>query len=574
MPIAYARWRATERNEFAEALLQRELGIGKVLAAALAERGITDPAEAEAFLYPKLDHLHDPKLLPDYHLALKEILGARERKEMIFLHGDYDVDGMTSAAMLYRFLRVIGCEICVHVPHRMKEGYGIHASKIEDAHAMGAKLFLTCDCGASAIEQIGRARELGMNVVVTDHHHVGAQHPDANAFVNPHRADSKYPFANLCGAGVALKLCHGITEELGFPVERFYRAYLDLAALGTIADVMPLVGENRVIAKLGLRELSTTKKVGLQALFSVSQLSQAASRGFDAQHVSYQIAPRLNAAGRIDDAVVSLDLLLSETLEEALPLAQRLENFNQERKAEQERIIAEAIEQVEANNLETAPIIIVIGEGWHKGVIGIVAGRIRELYNRPAFVMARDPETGDISGSGRSIPGFNLARMIEDHPDLLDGGGHTKAAGMSVKAANVEEMREKLLDYAQEMIDPEDLEASSTYCTELGIGEVTLKDVDELSMLDPVGEGNWKPRFLVRNASCVEIKSTKNPEHVMLTVAHEGARPAVFKAFRFGGRLEGFSPGTSGDYLVELEANEFRGEREVQWTVKDLDIRG
>lgn len=572
MPVAFSRWRPSELNEIAAALLQRELGIGPILATALVEKHITEPEAAHKYLYPSLDDLHDPSLLPDYDKAVNEIMGARERGETIFLHGDYDVDGITSAALLYRFLTKIGCKVSVHVPHRMKEGFGIHVSKIDDAHEMGAKLFLTCDCGASALEQIRAARQYGMNVVVTDHHHVGAEFPDANAFVNPHRPDSQYPFENLCGVGVALKLCHGITRDMGWPVDKFYRAYLDLASLGTIADVMPLTDENRVIAKFGLKELSSTQKPGLQALYQASQLAQAARQGFKAHHVSFQIAPRLNAAGRIDDAALALELVLSETVEQGLPIANRLEALNLERRAEQERILEEAIQQVTENQLETAPIIIVVGDGWHKGVIGIVAGQLRERFNRPAFVMTRDPETGDCSGSGRSIVGFNLADMIEAHPDIVNGGGHQKAAGMNVKAADVDEMRDRLLRYATETIDPEALEATTSYCREVDLRSVTLKDAEELELLEPIGEGNWKPRFLLKEGTLVEIRPTKNPEHVMLRVTQDGARPSTLKAFKFGGRLAGFEPGKAGDFLVELEVNEFRGEKEVQWVVQDLHV--
>ena len=387
------------------------------MAALLVQRGYSEPEAAHKFLHPKLDDMHDPALLPDYEAAKTEILGAKERNELIFVHGDYDVDGVTSASIFHRFLKTIGCDVQTHVPHRMKEGYGIHLSAVDAAKAAGAKLFLTCDCGSSALEQIDAAREAGMRVVVTDHHTIGAESPNAHAFVNPHRADSKYPWAELSGAGVVFKLCSGITKEIGYEPAQFYRAFLDLAALGTIADVMPLVDENRIIAKFGLERLTESKKIGIKALKQVTNTEGPVS----AYHVGFVLGPRLNAAGRIDDAALALQLLLEVDELKAMELAQQIEVINGERRAEQQRILEEAIRMVEEKGLQDKNLIMVGHESWHSGVVGIVAGRLVEMFRRPVFVAALGAD-GKAKASGRSVEKVNLADALRANMDLLIGG--------------------------------------------------------------------------------------------------------------------------------------------------------
>ncbi|HEY0866260.1 MAG TPA: single-stranded-DNA-specific exonuclease RecJ, partial [Fimbriimonas sp.] len=436
-----ARWVIDERNREAEARLVKELGISSLVAAVLAQRGITEPADADRFLHPRLDDLHSPASLPDYQSAISAILGAKERKELIYVHGDYDVDGITSASIFTRFLRAIGCEVKVHVPHRMKEGYGIHLTAVDDAISAGAKLFLTCDCGSGALEQIEKAREAGMTVVVTDHHSIGECFPNAHAFVNPHRTDSNYPFAELSGAGVAFKICEGITQEIGFKLDSFYRAYLDLAALGTIADVMPLRGENRIIARFGLERLADTKKAGLQALKEVAGLE--AGKPVRAYHVGFVLGPRLNATGRIDDAATALKLLMTTDANEARSLALQIEQFNIARRAEQDRIIEEAVQMVVETQSHLKNVIVVSNPGWHTGLVGIVAGRLVDMFHRPVFVL-NEGEDGRCKGSARTIPGFDLADAIRSFPDLMEGGGHAMAAGCSFPLQNLSDVQQSL----------------------------------------------------------------------------------------------------------------------------------
>ena len=562
------RWIVGPRDRAAEAALQRELGLPSLVSAVLAQRGLTDPATAHGFLNPSLDDLHDAALLPDYAAARDAILGAKERQELIYVHGDYDVDGVTSAAILYRFLSRIECKVHVHVPHRMKEGYGINQSAVEAAKAMGAKLFLTCDCGISAIPQIAAAREAGMVVVVTDHHTVGHELPDAHAIVNPHREDSKYPFTELSGAGVAFKLCAGLTREMKLPMGAFYRGFLDLAALGTIADVMPLVDENRIIARFGLERLADTKKVGIQALMRAAKVEARPGGTLKSSDVGWRLGPRLNAAGRIDDAALALRLLLSSEIEEAEAIAEAIEGVNTDRKLEQQRVMDEAAVRAEADGAHLKNVLIVAGEGWHGGIVGIVAGRLAEKYRRPTFVLTVNPATGRARGSARSIPNFNLADAIRAFPELMDGGGHAMAAGCSFPAENLAQVVAALDGYAGERLTAEDFRPTLQADLELEPEEVTFAAVESLAMMEPFGCANPEPSFVSRKMPLAMVKPTKNPAHAQVTFRRKGGSAIPGIAFGLGESLCTHSHGCELDVLFAPMVNEYRGMRELKWQVK------
>lgn len=560
------RWLVSARNRAAESTLERELGVSSLLAALLVQRGLTEPAEADTFLNPKLGDLHDPRLLPDYEAARDRIMAAREAKELIYVHGDYDVDGVTSAALLARFLGKIGCRVSAHVPHRMKEGYGIHLSAVDQAHEEGAKLFLTCDCGGSAVAQVEHARSYGMRVVVTDHHTLGATLPAADALVNPHRADSVYPFPELSGVGVAFKLCDGLTQELGMERSQFHRAYLDLAALGTIADVMPLVGENRIIARYGLEQLGETKKIGLQQLKREAKVEGKVS----SYHVGYILGPRLNAAGRVDDAALALQLLMSTDAIEAAQLARQIEDINTARRAEQQRIIEEAVEQVVADGSHEKHVIVVAKEGWHAGVVGIVAGRLVEQFRRPTFVLTIDPETRTHKGSARSIPKFHLADAIRANGSLFSsGGGHAMAAGCSFDEENLDAVVDALNAYAAERLTPEDFAVTRIADIEVEPEEVTEDSIKDLLRMEPFGAGNDEPMFIARAMEFVDTRGTKNPMVAQMTM-RKGASAAIPGViFSIGEQLLKEPPGMTADVLFYPSIDEFRGRTTVKWKVKD-----
>jgi len=549
--------------------LSEELSIPLVTAQILVQRGVHDPQQAEAFLKPDLKNLHDPRLLPDYEQAVKAILGAKERKETIFIHGDYDVDGVTSASLFTRFLTKIGCRVVTHVPHRMKEGYGIHESAIEAAKEAGAKLFLTCDCGIAAHEQVKQANEAGMTVVVTDHHTVGTEIPDAAAVVNPHRADSQYPFSELCGAGVAFKLCDGLTREIGLNPFHFYRAFLDLAALGTIADVMPLVDENRIIAKFGLEGLANTKKVGLIELMKVAGIDPASGKPLKSYHVGFVLGPRLNAAGRLDDAAMSLDLLLESNSEKARELALEIDHINAERKAEQERIFEEAVEKILAEGRNERNVILVAKENWHSGVIGIVAGKLVEFFRRPCFVASIDPNTGKVKGSGRSIPGFSLVDAIRAHSDIIQGGGHAMAAGFSGDAGSIEALDEALHQYAAKFLTEEDFLPQVRIDAEIDSSALTMATVESLALLEPFGVSNPEPLLLARNVLFAQVLPTKNPSIVRLLIKHsKGSCAGVM--FSGGETMAEWDTNQPVDVVFQAMIDEFHGNRNVKWNVRDF----
>jgi single-stranded-DNA-specific exonuclease len=561
-------WVIPARDAEAERVLREQLGISGLVAALLVQRGWTEPEAAHKFLNPRLEDLHDPELLPDYEAARNEIMGARERGETIFVHGDYDVDGVTSASILDRFLKKIGCKVITHVPHRMKEGYGIHASAVDAAVATGASLFLTCDCGISAFEQVAAARAAGMKVVVTDHHTVHEEMPDAHAVVNPHRPDSKYPWAELSGAGVVLKLCAGLTKEVGWPVEMFYKNFLDLAALGTIADVMPLLDENRIIARHGLARLGDTKKVGLQALKKVTDITGPVS----AYQVGFVLGPRLNAAGRIDDAALALSLLLENDELKAMELAQQIDVINSERRAEQTRIIEEAVRMVEEKGQDKRNVILVAHQSWHAGVVGIVAGRLVEIFRRPAFVGTLSEDGLRGRASGRSIPKFNLAVMLHDLEHLMQGGGHAMAAGCGFDYDQIDVIADALHEYAGQFLTEDDFKIVRSVDLEVKASEVTYEAMEELRSMEPFGQANPEPVFVARDMTVMQLKPTKSPQHMQMTLRNGTGKGIAAMGFGIGERLAEVPIGSSASVLFKPCLDEWNGFTTLKWHVRDFAL--
>jgi len=555
------------RDRAQEAVLQRELGVPPAVAAVLVRRGFGNPADAEKFLNPRMEDLGDPRLLPDYDIAEKEILGARERKEKIFIHGDYDADGVTSAALFARFLEKIDCDVDVHVPHRMKEGYGIHMSAVERAREAGAKLFLTCDCGISAHEQVAAAREAGMRVVVTDHHTVGPTLPDAQAVINPHRSDSLYPFRELCGAGVVFRLCEGLARTIDpKSVKSFHKHFLDLATVGTVADVMPLLGENRIIVRHGLQELARTKRQGLIALKNICELGDKAV--IKAGHIGFQIGPRLNATGRIDDAIRSLNLLLTRDDAEAKKLAEEIDAINTERQAQQREMVEQAVAQVLEMNLDDRFAIVVGNPEWHAGIVGLVASRLVETFRRPAFAYTVDSE-GNIKGSARSIPGFHLADAIRAHGEIMGGGGHAMAAGFNAPYENAHLVAEALNAYAGQHLTAEDFQPIVEVDAEVESHEITFREIEALAMLEPFGTANPTPTFCTRGCVIFEMVPTRNGSQKLRISANNG--PALTGFYGIPEPPEWYAPRMSADVIFIPELNEWQGVSTVQWKIRHIE---
>ena len=547
--------------------MRNELKVGPLLARLLVCRGLVDPVDAEAFLNPKLEDLHAPELLPDYAAARDILLDAREKRQLIFVHGDYDVDGVTSAALLTRFLSDAGCRVSTHVPHRMREGYGIHSSAVETAIGEGASVFLTCDCGSSAIAQIERARDAGLRVVVTDHHQVGRNRPRAHALINPHREDSQYPFSELSGVGVAFKLCLGLTNELKMPVAGYQRAFLDLVALGTIADLMPLVGENRILARHGLAQLPNSRKPGLQAL--MRQVGVPLGGAVSSVDVGFRLGPRLNAAGRVDDARIALDLLLTKDPAEAANLAAIIETKNDERKLRQARIVDEAEKMVLSDPGGVPPFIVVGSADWHSGVVGIVAGRLVERFYRPALVLAIDEGNRECRGSARSVPGFNLADAIGAFPDLMRGGGHSAAAGCGFALDDLEAVTNALRGYAAERLPPEPT-PPPRYCDiEFDSGELTVEAVEDMQRMEPYGRENPEPSFYAAEMKLESARPTKDGRHVQSTWRDRAG--GLYDCIGFN-MVEAFADaqlGLSYDLVARASINEYRGRKQVKLELRD-----
>ncbi len=570
-PSAFT-WKTNPREPLQEAILARELGIPPLVAAVLVSRQITDLEEADRFLNPSLDHFHDPRLLPDYDQAVACILGARDRGERIFVHGDYDVDGVTSTAIFTRFLKKLGFDVVPHVPHREKEGYGIHPIAVQAAKDCGAKLFLTCDCGGSAHEQINQARALGMAVVVTDHHHMCGKLPNAQAVVNPHRPDSRYPFKDLCGAGVVFKLCEGLCREMDVSVDNFRRAFLDLAVLGTVADVVPLIGENRIIAKFGLQRLDETKKAGLRSLLEVSNEGKEACK-VTTRMISFQIGPRLNAAGRVNDAALSLDLLLDDDPASASLLAHEIDAFNRDRRAEQDRIVQEAIALVEEKGLDKENVIVISGADWHPGVVGIVANKIVDRFRRPTFVLVENKELCEARGSARSIPGFHLAELLADHGDhILKGGGHAMAAGMTIRLDKIDEVSRLFNAYAASILTEEHFLRICPIDCEINTEEADLQAAAVLQKMEPFGTGNPEPALLMRDVEFFSFKPTKNPEVRQVTFKKTDGQLVEGVGFYLGQRFLDCEAGCRGDLVFNLVVNEYQGTRKPKWCVVDFTL--
>src|SRR3954449_6708387 len=454
MPTVGPRWDTLNCDDAAAVSLAAALKISPVVAKLLCQRGLADPELADRFLNPSVDHLHDPMLLADMGIAVERILAAIARREKIAIHGDYDVDGVTSTVILRRSLELLGADVTHFIPERLKDGYGLQPIAIERLHADGVALIISVDCGIRGAEAGRRARELGVDLIITDHHEPDTELPPALAVINPKRADCTYPDKYLAGVGVALKLVQALCARAGR--NNLLPGFIKVAAIGTLADVVPLVGENRVIAKLGLDLLTKgPHKVGLRALLEVSGLT---GKTIDSYHVGFMLAPRMNAAGRMSTPDIAARLLLAadEAMgDEVRLLAQQLDGENLRRQEEEAEILVAAKKIVTTDpDIGARSVLVVAGDGWHRGVIGIVASKLVDAFHRPAIVLAIDGQTAH--GSCRSIPHFDMLGALDRCAHLLERfGGHKQAAGLALDAARIKELRRAVNDVADETLGPD-----------------------------------------------------------------------------------------------------------------------
>ena len=561
-------WKSRACDEAAATRLQAELGLSPAIARLLAIRGHGEPEQAARFLKPSLSHLLDPWLLTDLGVAVDRLLAATSKRERIVVHGDYDVDGVTSTVILRRALELMGADVTHFIPERLRDGYGLQPAVIDRLHADGAKVIVSVDCGIRAPDAARRARELGIDLIITDHHEPDAELPQALAVVNPKRFDCPYPDKNLAGVGVALKLVQGLCQKTGH--DHWLNAFVKIAAIGTLADVVPLVGENRVIAKLGLEQLTKgPHKVGLRALLDVSGL---AGKTIDSYHIAFMVAPRVNAAGRMATADIATRLLLAsdESLAaEATALAQQLDAENTRRRAEEADIVTAARKAVETDpDVGAHTVLVVGGDGWHRGVIGIVASKLVDAFYRPAIVLSI--ENGVAHGSCRSIPGFDVLAALESCAPLLQRfGGHKQAAGLQLEAARIPEFRRAVNDYAYAHLGPDDLRPNLHLDGPLDFDGITPAFVADLMAMAPFGLGNPKPLFTTGSVEVVDGPRRLKERHLKMSLRQRGR---TFRAIAWNSvDKEPVFAGGSGALEVAygLEQNEFNGATYTELRLSD-----
>ena len=562
-------WETRAHDDAQAVALERELGVAPVTARLLAIRGLSDLDAAKRFLSPSLDDLHDPFRLAGMAEAVDRILGAVARRERIAVHGDYDVDGVTSTVILRRALELAGADVVHFIPERMRDGYGLQPASLERLHAEGARLVISVDCGIRGMEAARRARELGMDLIITDHHEPDVELPCAFAVINPKRHDCTYPDKNLAGVGVALKLVQALCGRMGR--SSLLPAFVKIAAIGTLADVVPLVGENRIIAKLGLGLLSRgPHRVGLRALLDVCGLT---GKDIDGYHIGFVLAPRVNAAGRMSSPDIAARLLLAADeamADEARELAALLDAENLRRQQEEAEIVAQAKKIVETDlEVGSRTVLVVAGPGWHRGVIGIVASKLVDAFHRPAIVLSID---GDVAhGSCRSIPSFDLLGGLESCADLLTKfGGHKQAAGVTIEAARIREFRARLNDHADARLGPDDLRPRLWLDGPLPFRGITAQVAEELAALAPFGAGNPSPLFTASRVEIVDGPRRVKERHLKMAFKQDG-RVLRGMAWRAVERQE-FVTGHRDaiDLAFSLEQDTWNGERYLQLSVADF----
>lgn len=572
--ISVKQWKFVPHDRELIGAFAQQCCVSPVVAQLLLKRGLRDPAEAKRFLEARMLDLRPPGELPGIPAAVDCISQAMADQQEIVVYGDYDADGMTSTAILYRCLRLLGARVTYHLPNRMEEGYGLHVESVEKLAARGKQLLITVDCGIASVDAARRARELGLKLVITDHHRFGDELPIADAIVHPALPGSSYPFAGLCGAGVAFKLAWALcqrecgTEKVDGPQREMLLQALGLAAVGTVADVVPLIDENRIIVRNGLRTLYKNPPLGVRKLLERTKLSS--KRELAAEDIAFLLAPRLNAAGRLGQAQLGVELLVTEDEARAIALADYLEELNENRNKLERTIQVAATKQLkEVHNVDDDPAFVLAAPGWHPGVIGIVAGKLAERYHKPVVLIALDklgakPGTG----SARSPSGVNLHSAFQQCQDLLiSGGGHAAAAGLRIEESNVPAFRAAFLEAVAEQAGGLEEVAEIEFDAEAAIGNLDLSVLGQIEQLAPFGMGNPRPVFFATGVHMAEPPQAlgNSGRHLSLQLQQHGKR------------VRGVAFGQAEEWLPQLEqvtaaidlafrpvVNEFRGFRKVE----------
>ena len=570
-PPPHPRWEVVQSPDPARVrALAGELSLPGPLCALLVVRGLVAPEEAKTFLRPVLDSLHPPEALKDLPKAVERIQRGIRDGETIFIHGDYDVDGMSGVALLTRWLRRLGGQVVPFIPHRLRDGYDLGPAGLQAAREAHASLLVTVDCGILAHEAVAGATASGMDVIVTDHHTPGDTLPGALAVLNPNRADASYPDSGLCGTGVAFKLCQALARVSRRTQEELY-PFLDLVALATVADLVPLRGENRTLVRYGLRALAQTRNPGLLALLSTAGLE---GKEITSGTVGFVLAPRLNAIGRLGDPEMALRLLLTEDPGEAMVLAQEAEALNRDRQAADRETLDEALRLLATEFRPREEFGVVLAhEGWHPGVVGIVASRVAERVHRPTILVALDGDRG--RGSARSIPGFHILDAIRAGADHLERfGGHRQAAGLDILAERLPAFKECFVEEARKRLSTEDLRPVLKVDLEVRLEEMTLDLFRLMKYLGPHGMANPRPLLLARGVKLIGTPRVVGKDHLKIRIRQGNA---TLDAIGFGlARRVPPQALTGGDLdmVFQLHDNEYRGVRSLQARLKDVRVEG
>ena len=585
-----------EANSAVEAI-SRSLGINPIIAKLLYNRGYQDPISATSFVRMENEMLRNPFDMADMMKGVQRIKKALDEKEKITVYGDYDVDGVTSVCTLYLYLKSLGANVEYYIPNRSGEGYGVSVGAIDSIKEAGTKLIITVDTGITANEEVAYAKSVGVDFLITDHHECRSDLPEATAVINPHRPDCKYPFKELAGVGVVFKLICAYEEYITGDTRmkstlRIIKEYADLVAIGTIADVMPIKEENRIIVKYGLNMIENTKRVGLAALIDASSSKQDSrhSDRYDrskkkrrtkitSSFIGFTLAPRINAAGRVRSASIAVELFLSEKYSEAIKIAEQLCAANRERQAEENKIMQEAYDKIDALDIKSNPVIVLNADDWHHGVIGIVSSRITEKYSRPSILVSFDGNDEDIDhlenvgkGSGRSIKGMNLVDALcycSDH--LVKFGGHELAAGLSVTREQLPLFIEKINEFARANLSEEDMVPVIEADCEIDFSDISISLADSLQLLEPYGVGNPVPQFIMKNVFVSEVSGVSDNKHTRLTLT-DGKNS--FSAMYFSNAPSdlGVCPGDKVDVLFNIGINEWQDRKSVQLIIRDFKI--
>lgn len=535
--------------------------LNKVIGKIIVNRHVVNDEDVRIFITPTRDDFHDPFLFKGMNVAVERIIKAINNKEKILIYGDYDVDGITSTTVLKKYLMDRGISVDTYIPNRLHEGYGLNKNAIDTIKERNIDLIITVDCGISAIEEVDYAVSLGMDVIVTDHHEVGEKLPNALAVIDAKRKDNTYPFRSLAGVGVVFKLIQALSIKLEIKPEEYLK-YLDLVCVGTISDIVPLEGENRTIAKLGLMLIKVTRNLGLRELIKSSGYKE-----IDSNTISFGVAPRINACGRMGHEEEALKLFLAEDLESATKITKELNEYNTLRQSTEKAIYEEAVQEIDRNHLDEKNSIVLGGKGWHHGVIGIVSSKVTDKYYKPSILLSFEDNIA--KGSGRSVPGFDLYEGLTKCEDLLEKyGGHSMAVGLTLKKENLENFKERFEQIAKEK-NIKELVPIIYIDDELKLKDINMDLVKSISILEPFGEANKVPLFLIRNLKIDSIRALSEGRHLKLTLRDENF---VINAigFELGYLAEEYRIGDRIDVVGTLEINSFNGFSSIQINMKDI----